>query len=370
MESKVFKVVSGRNQGKWVFRFKDSEGKYRQRICKNCETESEALFYAMSLGKKKSNPWLVKNIAKDMYVEGGEHIERLRAFGRNLSNETISQSRLVTTYIINDFGERDIRKIEVREIEGFLLKDKHSGSWKHFYLLIFAHIYEETKWKCPTYIPRPKFQQFVRNSKKSDVLSTEELEKIFNPKLWDSYSEFLCFVCIASCGLRIGEARALQAKQFLFDKKILVINGFCKRDGTRTFYNKKGSVSDDKIRVAPLPDDTVKLMRNYIGLKNLSGSDFVFQDSVGSPLGQVHLEHVFKVVLKRAGINTAGRKIVPHSLRFTYVTRMRRGLPVESVQRIVGHSSIEMTQYYTRSSIPELIASVQGSFEEVNNLFS
>lgn len=66
---------------------------------------------------------------------------------------------------------------------------------------------------------------------------------------------------------------------------------------------------------------------------------------------------------------TNDRKIVPHSLRFTYVTRMRRGLSIEEVQRIVGHSSIEMTQYYTRSSIPELIAAVQGSFEQANNLF-
>lgn len=48
---------------------------------------------------------------------------------------------------------------------------------------------------------------------------------------------------------------------------------------------------------------------------------------------------------------------------------MRRGLSIEEVQRIVGHSSIEMTQYYTRSSIPELIAAVQGSFEQANNLF-
>lgn len=75
-------------------------------------------------------------------------------------------------------------------------------------------------------------------------------------------------------------------------------------------------------------------------------------------------------MLKKAGIDTEGRKIVPHSLRYTYVTRMRRILPVEDVQRLAGHTSARMTQYYTRSSIPELIASVQKNIGQANSIFT
>ena len=370
MDYSVSMVNSGMNQGKWVCKFRDFDGKIKKRICKGCKTKKQALDFVKSLGKKKQNPYLIKEIAKDMFIEGGEHLQRLEGFGRKPSAETISQRRFITLQIITDFGEYDISKLLLRDIESFLIRDKkHSGSWKNFYLSTFACIYEETKWKCPTHIPKPQFQQFKRNSKKCDVLSTKELDLIFQPCWWDSYSEYLFFICIASCGLRIGEARALKVNQFLFDRKILIVNGFCKRDGTRTTYNKKGSVDDDKIRVVPIPDDAVKLIFNYIHVNNRHEEDFVFQTDEGKPMDQVHMEHVFKVVLKRAGIKTAERKIVPHSLRFTYVTRMRRGLSIEDVQKLVGHSSIEMTQYYTRSSIPELIASVQGTFTEANNLF-
>ena len=295
----------------------------------------------------------------------------MEGFGKKLDDITIYQRRLATKQIINDFGECDIRYLPIRDIEGLLIRDKkHSGSWKNFYLETFSCIYEETKWNCPTHVSKPKFQRFSKNSRKCDILTTKELEQLFQPKFWNSYTEYLLFVCIASCGLRIGEARALQGKQFLFDRKILVVNGFCKRDGTRAFYNKKGSIHDDKIRVVPLPDETIRLLKDFFQLQNIMNDDFVFQNKNGCPIDKDHLEHVFKVTLKKAKINVENRKIVPHSLRYTYVTRMRRGLAVEDVQRLVGHSSIEMTEYYTRSTLPELIASVQGSFESANNLFS
>lgn len=365
-----FEISQRKTDGKWIFYYFAGNSK-KTRICRGCKTREEAEAYAAALGKKKLNVYLVKEIAKDMFCLNGEHILRLQGFGRKLDEKTILQKRYVTNLICKDFGEKDIRKIPIRDIENFLINDKkHSGSWKNFYLETFASIYEETKWKCPVHVPKPRFQRFLRNSKKADILSTEELAAILRPECWKAYPEYILFSCIAACGLRIGEARALQLKQFLFDEKILIINGFCKYDGTKTNYNKKGSADDDKIRVVPIPDSTINIIKKYLISKEIiDGNAYLFTDKYGCPLTQRHLEDSFKTALKKAGILTNDRKIVPHSLRFTYVTRMRRGLSIEKVQRIVGHSSIEMTQYYTRSSIPELIAAVQGSFEQANNLF-
>lgn len=321
--------------------------------------------------QNQENPYLVKRIANDMFLKGSEHLQRMEGFGKRLSQETIYQRRLITEKIIKDFGERDISSLPLRDIESLLIRDKsHSGSWKNFYLSTFAAIYEETKWKCPRHVSRPQFQRFALNTRKCDILSTSELNTILQKKWWKSYTEYLLYLCIASCGLRIGEARALKTSQFLFQEKILVVNGFCKRNGTRTNYNKKGSEYNDRIRVVPLPDKTIRLVEEFIRKHKRNPNDFVFQKSNGEPIGQVHLESVFNSVLEKAGIDTEGRKIVPHSLRYTYVTRMRRLLAAEEVQKLAGHSSVKMTQYYTRSSIPELIASVQNSIEKANTIFS
>jgi integrase len=68
------------------------------------------------------------------------------------------------------------------------------------------------------------------------------------------------------------------------------------------------------------------------------------------PVRQEYLETVFSRALKTAGVEKDGRKLVPLSLRFTYVTRMRRNLEADTVKQLAGHSSVEMTDYYTADS--------------------
>ena len=61
--------------------------------------------------------------------------------------------------------------------------------------------------------------------------------------------------------------------------------------------------------------------------------------------------------------------MIPHSFRFTYVTRMRRELPAEIVQKLAGHSSVEMTDYYTRAAIPEMVAALESAMPAADTLF-
>lgn len=62
--------------------------------------------------------------------------------------------------------------------------------------------------------------------------------------------------------------------------------------------------------------------------------------------------------LKKAGIEKGDKKLIPHSFRFIYVPRMRRELPAEIVQKLAGHSSVEMTDYYTRTAISEMVVAL------------
>ena len=95
----------------------------------------------------------------------------------------------------------------------------------------------------------------------------------------------------------------------------------------------------------------------------------MFTREDGCPLRQEYLESVFHRVINNAGIDSSGRKLCPHSFRFTYVTRMRHRVDAETAQKMVGHSSVEMTEYYTRAAIPETIESIQDVMPAVNGLF-
>lgn len=303
-----------------------------------------------------------------MYIHGKEHLLRQKSFGKNYSEETIKQKRYFLDEIVKTFGNYQINKIRVNEIESFLLDDEHSGSWKNTYLDTFSEIYRETIWKCDKEINKPIFQKFVRNSKKADIFTDKELKEILNPKIWGKDTYYLFYKILAYCGLRLGEARAIKVEQIDFERKILIINGFCKRNGQRTNYNKKGSNENTKIRVTPIPTSLIEELTSYINKYGILKEEFLFMEQKkvlsGDKMGKL-----LKDKIKELGIPTKTRKLCPHSFRFTYVTLLRRKLKAEDIQQLVGHTTIKMTNYYTRQTIDDLVNSIQSSIPSVEDTF-
>ena len=48
---------------------------------------------------------------------------------------------------------------------------------------------------------------------------------------------------------------------------------------------------------------------------------------------------------------------------------MHRGLSEETVQKLTGHSSGEMTECYTRAAIPEMVEGLKEAVPAANMLF-
>ena len=356
---------------KWYFYYSDGI-KWHKMTCRNCQTKDDAEVFVEKAKEKlrKKNQYLIRNIAADMFLYESQHLKRYNDFGKKLCSETINQKRQFIELIINQFGDELLNELPVSKIERYLLNDKrHSGSWKNFYLETFLNIYDESIWKCEHPVTRPKFQKFARNSVKPDVFTEKELNDVLDRNIWDSYTEWLLFCLTAACGLRLGEARAVQVRQFKFHEGILVVDGFLKGNGFRTNYNKKGNAMDRKIRCVPVPYKVLSEIAYHVATDKMNPDDYLFLDENGRTYTNSHLEHTFKIVLKRSGIKLIGKKYVPHSLRFTYVTRMRTVLSVDDVRKVVGHSSTDMTEYYTRIMIPEMCETVKPMLNVVNSLF-
>ena len=81
----------------------------------------------------------------------------------------------------------------------------------------------------------------------------------------------------------------------------------------------------------------------------------------GKPIRKWLAEEWFRRILGMSGINAENRILTPHSLRYTYITRMRR--------EVAGHNSLAMTDHYTRAAIPEMVEAVKPAMEAANRLF-
>lgn len=357
---------------RWYYSFIDPQtGIKKQKVIPDCRSRVEAYDFIKTLPDLYARKVYIKDIAKDMFIPGSEHVERLVQHGRKLSRETLQRHRSMLDTIVKQFGDIELKALTTVMVDDYLRSlVKQGGCWKNSFLETLTYVYKEAPFCGCEAIQKPTFMRFARNSKKADIFSTEELKRFFDSALWTNYRDYLTFLCMASFGLRLGEVRGIQARQFIFDKNALVIDGYCKKTGERTNYNKKGSDENKKWRVAVAPELTVQLLYNYITVNGIRDYEFVFaRKGALRPVRGEYLEEVFENQLKKAGIEKNGRKIIPHSLRFTYVTRMRRELPAELVQKLVGHASIEMTEYYTRAAIPEMVASLQSAIPAANGLF-
>ena len=371
---KTVKSKSGKTTKRWYYWWNDPiTGVQHQKIIPNVSNKSEAYVYISKLPDPtdKQRHVTINEITQNMFIPESEHVQRLNQLGKHLSQRTLQNYRGFIKEITQKFGDCFIEDLTIPMVNGYLMSitDK-SGSWKNSFLETLNQIYKEAPWHCKYTIIKPDFPRFARNSKKADIFTTEELDRFFDGANWvDGLREYLLFLIMASCGLRLGEARGLRVKQLIVEKHALLVDGFCKPNGFRTNYNKKGSNEDQKLRVTLVPDETMDIVIRYIESHYLSSEDFIFQREDGKPLRQEYLESVFHRVIAKAGIDTTCRKLCPHSFRFTYVTRMRTKLDAETVQKMVGHSSVEMTEYYTRAAIPEMIEGLNPARQAVNMLF-
>ena len=144
------KVIYDNLKKRWMCSYENSTGKHK-RICHGCETEEEALEFLYRISQK-DNQFLIKNIAKDMYLPDGDHLKRLEQYGKKLCLKTIKQKRQVIELIVKEYGNVKI-----------------DNSWKNQYIETFNAIYDETAWKCDTPVRKPGFRRFIRHSKKADI---------------------------------------------------------------------------------------------------------------------------------------------------------------------------------------------------------
>lgn len=364
---KTVTLKSGKQVKRWYYWYYDSNGKRKNRVCPNCviKADAEAYIKTLPLILPKINSFLINDITREMFLLGSDHVDRREKFGKKSSIETLRDCRRYIIYIQQLWGDISIIDLNVRQIISSLISIDRSSSWKNRIITILKEVYAEANWQGITVI-LPVIPRFQNNYKKADILTTEEIQQLFVAENFPSYDVYLLFFLCLLCGLRLGEARAIQFYQIDLKNQILLLDGFCTQNCSKTTFLKSGSEKNPKWRCTLLPDMAIKLLEPYFE-KKYQTTDFLFQKN-GRPYREEYLEDCFKRALIKTGINNSERKIIPHSLRYTYVTRMRRFAPIELVRRIVGHTSEGMTEYYTRFELENSVTTVLPALDAANKL--
>lgn len=156
-------------------------------------------------------------------------------------------------------------------------------------------------------------------------------------------------------GLRSEELRAIGPADI--NGRIVTIDKAIKESG------ELGPTKNGKPRIVPLPKDVSKtvgqLMKNMNQTYILGGEEFIGKDTLRSK---------YNAFFRRLNVWCAENKkpqitrLPPHCCRHTFSTQLRRkGVALETVSALLGHSELSVTEGYTHLNIlDDLINAIDG----------
>jgi len=238
----------------------------------------------------------------------------------------------------------------------------------------------------PAFRTVPEIPRFTRQSRHQDTLTDAELAKLFPEdreqleKIWclqdgRDFSTGILFgamCCLGvSAGLRSGELRGVSVDQIVRQK---LPNGgmLCGLIVDKALSSKqeivglkKATDEDLRVRVVVLSDKTMRILDMFLAtIPPREGTLFLHR---GVPVRKETLGNRWAAGLRQAGIHTAGRRLTPHSMRYTFNSRMRMLLNEQTLQEAIGHKDGEMTALYDRPHLEERLhqlADQRGAFNK------
>ncbi len=153
---------------------------------------------------------------------------------------------------------------------------------------------------------------------------------------------------LLDCGLRVSELASLNLDDVNIDNGSLLVK------------HGKGN----KQRVVRIGVKAQKILWKYVTLYRKGNGNSLFLNRSGEPLDVIGV----KILIKRLG-NRAKVKVHPHQLRHTFaISFLRAGGDVFSLQYLLGHSTLQMTQRYLQSLNANDAANAHKKFSPLDNL--
>ena len=313
---------------------------HKRKVSTKCRQKADALRFLQSF--KRQEHERKQNLSRVSLAEfTAKYLEYSKGVHTRSTNETNQAS-------LNEFkrliGDLPLHKIGVREIEAFLAEKRREASvWTaRCYFTSLAAAFETAK-RWGNVLENPF--RLVAKPK------TPELQPVFFTR--SDFSALLkviedrdfreLVIAAISTGMRQGELLALRWDWIDFSRKVLTVKN------TDDFLTK-----NRRSRVIPMTETLCKLLK---GRKRnaVSETALVFHKN-GKKLSRDFVSKTFKRYVVSAGVDN---RLHYHSLRHSFASWLAiDGVSLYAIQKLLGHSSSNVTQIYSHLAPEQLHATV------------
>lgn len=270
-------------------------------------------------------------------------------YQRNYSKYTVlSYHKDIQIFIMYLLRENiNYLKIEYTDIRFYLMflkeekKEKNSSICRHLSALRTFYNYLLNK----NYISNNPFN-YITGPKKEKKLPRyfeyNELEELFAvPDIKTSLGQrdLLILEMLYATGVRVGELVGIKRKDLNQEERTILILG----KGNKERIVHYGEYAEEILKIY-LKDGYQQLNQNH--------SDYLFINNKKGKLTERGIRDILDRLIKKT---TLTKNISPHMLRHTFATHLlNEGCDIISVQKLLGHESINATQIYTHVTTDHL----------------
>jgi integrase len=186
----------------------------------------------------------------------------------------------------------------------------------------------------------------------SQSLTLEQAAALLGASAQSRLHEFIV-LCLLT-GVRSEEARALRWKQVDVEAGTVSVWRSVRAHGDVKTAKSRRTLKLPRLAVDALLEHRARQAREREAAGPLwQDNDLVFATTVGTSLDSHNVRRDFRKVCRAAGI---GDRWVPKELRTSFVSMMsHRGVPVEEIARLAGHSSTRTTEVIYRRELRPVI---------------
>ena len=354
-------TVFKKGNNKWYYRFQ-LNGKEYYRACKGAVDQKTALQYEAivkaeimkgNLGILNNKPKPTLKYAIKLYLEYSENNKKTYkgdVFSTNIFLEYFGNVNLedITPAKIEDF-KRDVKKD--RDNKNATINRHLQALSKMLNIAVANDLLNKN--------PMWSVKKLKENNYKTRVLSEDEEKRLFTelergyevvgrerkPKTIYPYLHLKPLIeCALQTGMRRGEIFNLKWSNVEFEY------GFIELLETKSGKSRKVPISSKLMKVLEEAKNKQSCtssdkLHQFDGLRQ-SQSEYVFiNPDTNMPYNDI--KKSFHSVLKKAGITDFRF----HDFRHTAATRMlEKGADIRTVQEILGHSSVSVTERYTHTN--------------------
>lgn len=258
--------------------------------------------------------------------------------------------RVLRKHLMPMFSMMRLRDIRVDHAHKLVAKLKNAGhapkGINNILGVLLTIMNDAVEWQCLARNPLFRYRPVKEPELHFDYWTAPEIRQFLNASNSDPLHYL--YVVALNTGMRRGEICALKWDRVDFIRNQIIVSRTLGR------YGLSETTKTGRKRYVPISP----VVRNVLEkLLREQKSEFVFCDKEGINVDAHHLYRYFQNSQKRAGFSKVIRF---HDLRHTFASHfMMNGGNIYDLQKILGHTTLEMTQRYAHMSPAHLAEAIQ-----------